>query len=52
MQQARNTFQLIGKVTVPDKLGTKTNKLFHQRLENNRDEKDNIGKKSTAKKRN
>jgi hypothetical protein len=51
MQQARNTFQLIGKVTIPNKLGTKTNKLFHQRLENNRDEKDNIGKKIDRKKK-
>jgi hypothetical protein len=31
-------------ITVPNKLGTKTNKFFHQRLESNRDEKTNIGK--------
>jgi hypothetical protein len=49
-RQKRNTFQLSRMVTVPDKLGTKTNKFFHQRLDSNRGEKDNVGKKFDSKK--
>jgi hypothetical protein len=47
----RNTFQLISMVTIPDKLGTKTNKFFHQRLKSNTDDKINIGKKFDSEKR-